>query len=34
MHQFSAVKYLTPTGFVKKDGVSLPTKWNFTAKPA
>ena len=34
MHQFSAVKYLTPTSFVKKDGVSLPTKWNFTAKPA
>jgi kumamolisin len=34
VHQFSAVKYLTPTSFVKKDGVSLPTKWNFTAKPA
>lgn len=33
VHKFSAVKYLTPTGFVKKDGVSLPTKWNFTAKP-
>ena len=34
VHKFSAVRYLTPTDFVKKDGVSLPTTWNFTASPA
>jgi kumamolisin len=33
VHKFSAVKYLTPTTFVTKDGLTLPTKWSFTAKP-
>jgi subtilase family serine protease len=34
VHHFSAVKYLTPTDFVSKDSVRLPTKWNLTAAPA
>lgn len=32
--QFSAVQYLTPTHFVTTGGLTLPTKWSFTAKPA
>jgi kumamolisin len=33
-NQFSAVEYLTPTGYEDIDGLNLPTEWNFTAKPS
>ncbi len=30
---FSAVKYLTPTGYTKVNGIIAPTTWNFNATP-
>ena len=32
--QFSAVQYLTPTGYQNVDGLTLPTAWNFNASPS
>lgn len=33
-HHFSAVEYLTPTGYQAVDGMNLPTAWNFNAAPS
>ena len=32
--QFSAVQYLTPTGYQNVDRLTLPTAWNFNASPS
>jgi kumamolisin len=32
-HRYSAVEYLTPTGYKTVHGLTLPTKWKFNAHP-